>query len=66
MLRGLEEIPEPEDPKKVVKEFEGDLETWRKSIEKEIKRITEDDKSTERLLVLCARKLNYPMLYYKP
>ena len=66
MLRGLEEIPEPEDPKKVVKEFEGDLETWRKSIEKEIKRITEDGKSTERLLVLCARKLNYPMLYYKP
>jgi len=61
-LRGLDSTPVPKDPKKVLKEFEQDLDTWRKSIEKEINSITDDDKYREKLFALCVRKLNYSVL----
>ncbi len=61
-LRGLDSTPVPKDPKKVLKEFEQDLDTWRKSIEKEINSITDDDKYREKLFTLSVRKLNYTML----
>lgn len=60
--RGIESVPVPEELKSTLKEFEKDLKAWKKLIEKEIDCITDDNKYKEKLLSLCAKKLNYSML----
>ena len=61
--RGMESVLIPEDVKSVLDDFEKDLKNWKESIEKEIDSITSDKKYREKLLVLCSKKVNYPMLY---
>ena len=61
--RGMESVPIPEDIKSVLDDFERDLKNWKGSIEKEIDSITSEEKYREKLLFLCSKKINYPMLY---
>ena len=64
-LSDLDSIPIPADPRSVLKKFEVDLYTWRKSIEKEIDSITDEDKYREKLLTLRVTKLNYSVINYE-
>ncbi len=61
-LRGMEDIPIPDNIDIAVEDFENDLKDWKNKLNKEINNITSNEKYREKLWTLCAKKLNYDIL----
>ena len=61
-LRGMQNIPIPDNIDTVLKDFESDLKDWKNKLNKEINSITSNETYREKLWSLCARKLNYSIL----
>ncbi len=61
-LRGMEDIPIPDNIDIAVEDFENDLRDWKNKLNKEINNITSNEKYREKLWTLCAKKLNYDIL----
>ena len=61
-LRGMQNIPIPDNIDTVLKDFENDLKDWKNKLNKEINNITSNETYREKLWNLCARKLNYSIL----
>ena len=61
-LRGIDDVPIPDNIDNVLKDFESDLQEWKDKLSGEINSITSNDAYREKLWNLCANKLNYDIL----
>jgi len=59
---GNDNIKVPNDVAKVIKDYEEDINSWKKKIEDEIESITNNEETKEKLLKICKNKLNLPGL----
>jgi len=59
---GNDNIKVPNDVAKVIKDYEEDINSWKKKVEDEIESITNNEETKEKLLKICKNKLNLPGL----
>lgn len=57
--RGMTQIPIPKDIKHILQEFKEDLQNWKTKLNKEIKSLSDDVKTQEKIKNSCLRKANY-------